>query len=167
MKLNASKLQQSGAFVIEHLKKNQPFFQKNRCTIQKRVRIANKWKKNNSCLFPKATDILQKERRVGPTVFSELDKILQSVQYIVPVRRENSCRNSISPAKQNWQWINSIRQSPPDGSKRRNPKNIRSAKSRHHKARSVLPHSQETNNSCAAQLGVLELLKQPEGMSCS
>ena len=36
-------------------KKNQPSFQKNRCSIQKRVRIAKKWTKSNSWLFPKAT----------------------------------------------------------------------------------------------------------------
>lgn len=109
-------------------RKNQPSFQNTRCSIQKHVTIANKLKKNNSQLFPKATFILQKERRVCPAVLNDVHRMLRSVRYIVPVRRENSSRNPISPARQNRQWFNSIRHSPPDGCKLRNSKNIRSAK---------------------------------------
>ena len=36
MKLNASKPQQSGEFVIEHLKERSTILKKNRCSIQKR-----------------------------------------------------------------------------------------------------------------------------------
>ena len=71
-------------------RKNQPSFQNTRCSIQKHVTIANKLKKNNSQLFPKATDILQKERRVCPAVLNDVHRMLRSVRYIVPVRRENS-----------------------------------------------------------------------------
>ena len=69
------------------------------CSIQTGVRIANNWKKNNYWLlsFPKVTDILQKEKHVYPTVFSDADRMLRSVQYIIPAMGENSSRNSISP----------------------------------------------------------------------
>ena len=82
-KLSASKPQQSGAFVIEHLKKKSATLpKKNRCSIPKRVRIANKWKENHSWLLPKATDILQNGRRVCPTIFSEVQRMLRSPQYM-------------------------------------------------------------------------------------
>ena len=91
---------------------------------------------------------LQKERCVCPTVFSEEDRMLRGVQCISQVRRENSSRNSISPIEENCQCFNSIRHWLPDDRERRNSKNIRSAKSRHHIARNVLPHSQEPNTAC-------------------
>ena len=74
--------------------------------------------------------------------------MVRRVQCIVQVRRENSSRNSISPIKENCQCFNLIRHSLPDDRERRNSKNIRSAKSRHHIARNVLPHSQESNTAC-------------------
>ena len=102
-------------------------------------------KKNNFWLIPKASDILQKERSVCPTVFSDVERMLWRVQCIVQVRRENSSRISISLTKQNRQCFNSIRHSPPGDREQRNSKNRRSV--RHHRARSVFPHSEEPKNS--------------------
>ena len=100
IKLNATKLQQHLSLSI--WRKNiisHPSEKKKMGSIQKGVRIANNWKKNNSWLlsFPKVTGILQKEKHVYPTVFSDADRMLRSVQYIIPAMEENSSRNSISP----------------------------------------------------------------------
>ena len=97
-KLNATKLQQHLSLSMWRKNKiSDP--SKKCCSIQKGVRFANNWKKNNSWLlsFPKVTDILQKEKHVYPTVFSDADRMLRSVQYIIPAMGENSSRNSISP----------------------------------------------------------------------
>ena len=84
---------------------------------------------------------------LGNDLVSDFTRSTDQVQCIVNVNRGNSLRNSISPTKQNRQCFNSIRNSLPDDSERRNSKNMRFAKSRHHRARSVLPHSQEPSNS--------------------
>ena len=54
-----------------------------------------------------------KKKCVRPTVFCDVDRMLQRVQCIVQVRRVNSSRSSISQTKQNRQFFNSIRHSPP------------------------------------------------------
>lgn len=105
-----------------------------------------------------------KDRCAGQFFSCEVNKVLRSVQYIIPVWRENSSKNSISPTKRNRQWFNSTRHSPPDDSELRNSKNIRSAKSRRQREDAFFPIAKNPTKVRAAHLAVLELLKQPEGI---
>lgn len=95
-----------------------------------------------------------KDRCAGQ-FFSEVNRVLRSVQYIIPVWRENSSRNSISPSKRNRQWFNSTRHSPPDDSERRNSKNMRSAKSIRHREEAFFPIARNPTKVRAPQLAVL------------